>query len=205
MEAYLEAIDVRCLRATTEGLPEIKDPANPVGDEEKYDQWNAKAKNALYQGLGKDIFNRVRNAKNAHKLWENLCALYERTKSEREKRYHIALKKIFEILPKESANDMYTRLNVLVEDLNALGLTQMSPSDVARRILSVLPIEKYGHIVTCFTKVISPPQYEHKYWERSMLMRCTCISLQKRAHHLPRRRTWLLKLAMTRKRRRDKP
>jgi hypothetical protein len=43
---------------------------------------------------------------------------------------------------------MYTRLNVLVEDLNALGLTQMSQSDVARRILSVLPVEKYGHIVT---------------------------------------------------------
>jgi hypothetical protein len=63
MEAYLEAIDVGCLRATTEGLPAIKDPAKPSYDEEKYDRWNAKAKNALYQGLGKDIFNRVRNAK----------------------------------------------------------------------------------------------------------------------------------------------
>jgi hypothetical protein len=48
MEAYLEAIDVGCLRAITEGLPNVKDPANPVGDEEKYDRWNAKAKNALY-------------------------------------------------------------------------------------------------------------------------------------------------------------
>jgi hypothetical protein len=150
MEAYLEAIDVGCLRAATEGLPKVKDPANPVGDEEKYDRWNAKAKNALYWGLGKDIFNRVRNAKDAHELWKNLCALHEGTKSEREERYHIALKKIdsFEMLPKESANDMYTRLNVLVEDLNALRLTQMSPSDVARRILSVLPVEKYGHIIT---------------------------------------------------------
>jgi hypothetical protein len=63
MEAYLEAIDVGCLRAATEGLPEVKDPANPVGDEEKYDWWNAKARNALYQGLGKDIFNRVRKQK----------------------------------------------------------------------------------------------------------------------------------------------
>jgi hypothetical protein len=63
MEAYLEAIDVRCLRTTTKGLPKVKDPANPVGDEEKYDRWNAKARNALYRGLGKDIFNRVRNAK----------------------------------------------------------------------------------------------------------------------------------------------
>jgi hypothetical protein len=68
MEAYLKAIDVGCLRATTEGLPEVKDPANPVGDEEKYDRWNAKARNELYQGLGKDIFNRVCNAKNAHEL-----------------------------------------------------------------------------------------------------------------------------------------
>jgi hypothetical protein len=60
------------------------------------------------------------------------------------------MKKInsFEMLPKENANDIYTRLNVLVEDLNALRLTQMSPSDVTRRILSVLPVEKYGHIVT---------------------------------------------------------
>jgi hypothetical protein len=150
MEAYLEAIDVGCLRATTEGLPKIKDPANPVGDKEKYDRWNAKAKNARYRGLVKDIFNHVRNAKNTHELWENLCALHEGTKSEREKRYHIVLKKInsFKMLPKESANDMYTRLNVLVEDLNALGLTQMSPSDVARRILSVLSVEKYVHIIT---------------------------------------------------------
>jgi hypothetical protein len=68
MEAYLKAIDVGCLRATTEGLPKVKDPANPVGDE-KYDRWNAKAKNALYRGLGKDIFNRVCNAKDAHELW----------------------------------------------------------------------------------------------------------------------------------------
>jgi hypothetical protein len=149
MEAYLEAIDVGCIRATTEGLPKVKDHANPVGDE-KYDRWNAKAKNTLYRGLGKDIFNCVRNAKDGHELWTNLCALHEGTKSEHEERYHIALKKInsFKILPKESANDMYTRLNILVDDLNALGLTQMSPSDVARRILSILPIEKYGHIVT---------------------------------------------------------
>jgi hypothetical protein len=52
----------------------------------------------------------VRNAKNAHELWENRCALHEGIKSEREERYHITLKKIhsFEMLPKESANKMYT-------------------------------------------------------------------------------------------------
>ena len=52
------------------------------------------------------------------------------------------------MLPKESANEMYPCLNVLVEEVNRLGLTQMQPSDVVRKIFSVLPIDKYGHIVT---------------------------------------------------------
>ena len=52
------------------------------------------------------------------------------------------------MLPRESANEMYSRLNILVEEVNGLGLTQMQPSDVVRKILSVLPIDKYGHIVT---------------------------------------------------------
>ena len=52
------------------------------------------------------------------------------------------------MLPKECANEIYSRLNVLVEEVNGLGLTQMQPSDVVRKILSVLPIDKYGHIVT---------------------------------------------------------
>jgi hypothetical protein len=42
---------------------------------------------------------------------------------------------------------MYSRLNVLVEEVNGLGLTQMQPSYVVRNILSFLPIGKYGHIV----------------------------------------------------------
>ena len=72
------------------------------------------------------------------------------TKSECEERYHLVIKKLnsFEILPSENANEMYSRLNVHVEEVNGFGLTQIQPSDVVRKILSVLPINKYGHIVT---------------------------------------------------------
>ena len=52
------------------------------------------------------------------------------------------------MLPKECANEIYSCLNVLVEKVNGLGLTQMQPSDVVRKILSALPIDKYGHIMT---------------------------------------------------------
>ena len=73
------------------------------------------------------MFNRVCTSKNAHELWKNICALHEGTKSEREERYHLVMNKMnaFTMLAHENANEMYSRLNVLVEELNALGLKQM--------------------------------------------------------------------------------
>ena len=150
MEAYLEALDVGILRAASQGFPTPKNAAQLQGDEVNYEKWNAKARNTIFRGLCKDVFNRVRNHKDAHALWSDVCALHEGTKSEREERYHLVIKKLnlFERFPKESANEMYSRLNVLIEEVNGLGLTQMQPSYVVRKILSVLPIDKYGHIVT---------------------------------------------------------
>jgi hypothetical protein len=150
MEAYLEVMDVSVLRATSEGLPKPRDPDNLQGDEVDYEHWNAQAKNALFRGIAKDVFNQVRNHKDAYSLWSDLCMLHEGTKSEREEHYNLVLKKLnfFEMLPNESANEMYSCLNVLVEELNGLGLTQWKPSEVARKILNVLPIDKYAHIVT---------------------------------------------------------
>jgi hypothetical protein len=92
----------------------------------------------------------------------------------------------FEMKPNESANEMYSHLNVLVEELNRLGLTQMQPSNVVRKILCVLPIDKYGHIMMVFIKVIFQPL---KSWERSMPIRCTCTSPPNKAHNPPRRKT----------------
>jgi hypothetical protein len=59
MEAYLEAIDVGVCRVTTQGFPNPKDPKLLVGDEANYEKWNAKAKNALFRDLCKEVFNHV--------------------------------------------------------------------------------------------------------------------------------------------------
>jgi hypothetical protein len=56
---YLEAIDVGVYRATAQGFPKPKDLANLINDEVHYEKWNAKARNALFRGLCKDVFNRV--------------------------------------------------------------------------------------------------------------------------------------------------
>jgi len=92
----------------------------------------------------------MRTIKSAHDIWNGLCTLHERTKSEREKRFDIVSRKIneFKMLPHENANAMYSRLNVLVEELNGLNLIQMSKADVVRKIVGLLPKDKYAHIVT---------------------------------------------------------
>jgi len=84
LESYLEARDVKCLKAVTEGLtPPAKDTAlTPLEQENK--KWNAKAKNHIFKGLCKEVFNRLRNHKATHELWTELCALHEGSKSERE-------------------------------------------------------------------------------------------------------------------------
>ncbi|XP_066365616.1 uncharacterized protein [Miscanthus floridulus] len=150
MEAYLEAVDVGVLKAATDGFANIRYDDDPFGDDTHHEKWNAKAKNIIFRGICKDVFNRVRNAKDEHELWTNICALHEGTNSEREERYHLVISKMnaFTILPNENANEMYSHLNILVEELNGLGLTQMQPLDVVRKILCVLPIGKYGHIIT---------------------------------------------------------
>jgi hypothetical protein len=97
-----------------------------------------KGQNTIFRSICKDVFNRVRNHKNAHDLWLDICALNEGYKSEHEERYHIAMRKLnsFEMLANENANDIYSRLNILVEEVNGLGLTQIFQPDVLRKILS---------------------------------------------------------------------
>jgi len=102
----------------------------------------------------------------------------------------------FEMVPKENANEMYSRLNVIVEELNGLRLTQMSAADVARKILCVLPIEKYGHIVTVLHQgdlsTATPTTILGKINAHEMYMHMN----PKMAPHQPRRRrrTWPSKL-----------
>lgn len=54
------------------------------------------------------------------------------------------------MLHHDNANDMYSQLNLLVEEVKGLGLIQL---DVVRKILSVLLIKKCDHLVTMFHKM----------------------------------------------------
>ena len=40
------------------------------------------------------------------------------------------------MLPNECANEMYSRLNVLIEEVNGLGLTQMQPPKMVNELVA---------------------------------------------------------------------
>ncbi|WVZ85243.1 hypothetical protein U9M48_032190 [Paspalum notatum var. saurae] len=150
MESYLEALDPLLHAAAITGFSEITDKDKPTSSEQSYEKWNAKARNILFCGLCKEVFNCVRTIKDAHKLWEEICALHVGTLSERQQRHSNLSKKLsdFRMFPYENANQMYSCLKVLVEEINGLGLTQIKEVDVERKIIDQLDRDKYGNIVT---------------------------------------------------------
>jgi hypothetical protein len=44
--------------------------------------------------------------------------------------------------------DMYSRLNLIINELNSIGLTKLGDVDIMRKIISVLPQKKYASIIT---------------------------------------------------------
>ena len=57
------------------------------------------------------------------------------------------------MLPNEFVEQMYSRLNVLVEDVNSLEISPLSSSDVIRKILHSLHKPKYN-IVTSLLSLL---------------------------------------------------
>ena len=48
----------------------------------------------------------------------------------------------------ELVHDMYSRLNLIINELNFIGLTKLGDADIDRKIISVLPHDKYVSIIT---------------------------------------------------------
>ena len=142
MSSYLEAISPECWQAASVGFDLPLD-----GDEAK---WNARAKNAIFEGISEEVFSRIRSKEYASDIWAALCEIHEGSKKIREERYHVLMNSLnqFKMLPNELCNDMYSRMNVLVEDINSLELTQLSQGDIIRRILMVLPKPQYNIVIS---------------------------------------------------------
>jgi hypothetical protein len=44
--------------------------------------------------------------------------------------------------------EMYSRLNLIINELNSIGINKLGDADVVRNIISLLPQQRYGNVIT---------------------------------------------------------
>src|SRR5438132_4619369 len=150
MACFLEAAGTDVWRVTVEGYHPPAGPHAPTVEEELLVKANAKARNLLYGAMTKEIFNRICSCTTSHDIWTALELIHEGSKSVRNDRYDGLIKKFnnFVMNRNERVNDMYTRLNVLVEEIKALNIKKITDEYVVRKIISILPRPEYQIIAT---------------------------------------------------------
>jgi hypothetical protein len=149
MACYLEVVDIGVLRVTRDGMKPLKNSEKSTTSEEKI-HLNARAKNCLYESLSMDIFNQVFTLKTANEIWLKLHELHDDTSNVREQKHCLVLNEYnsFAIKDNELVRDMYSRLNLIINELNSIGINKLGDADIVRKIISLLPQQKYGSIIT---------------------------------------------------------
>jgi hypothetical protein len=88
----------------------------------KEKQFDVIAKSIILSSPDVGVFNRVFNCENAHELWKTIKEQNEGSKEVANEHYSCLLEEFnsFKQLANENAESMYSRLNVLVNEINAL-------------------------------------------------------------------------------------
>jgi hypothetical protein len=131
MEAYLQARDLDVWRVTDEGMR--------CGTK-KEKQFDVIAKSTILSSLDVGVFNRVFTCENAHELWKTIKEQNEGSKEVANQCYSCLLEEFdsFKQLANENAESMYSHLNVLVSEINALGVKDITDLNINRKILQSL-------------------------------------------------------------------
>ncbi|XP_040379851.1 uncharacterized protein LOC121054417 [Oryza brachyantha] len=148
MSTYLKAMNASIWKVVDEGCVMPLDSTTPTQLELRNASYNAQAMNALFNSLSQEEFDRISNLETAYEIWVKLSEIHEGTSEYKDAKLHF-LKvqyETFTMLPHKSVNDMYVRLNVIVNDLKGLGAAY-TDLEIAQKMLRALP-EKYETLVT---------------------------------------------------------
>jgi hypothetical protein len=150
MACYLDVVNLGVWRVTRDGMKPPKNPEKPTTSEEKEIHLNARAKNCLYESLSMNIFNQVFTLKTATEIWLKLHELHDGTSNVREQKHCLVLNEYnsFAMKDNELARDMYSCLNLIIIELNSIGINKLGDVDIVRKIISLLPQQRYESIIT---------------------------------------------------------
>jgi hypothetical protein len=79
-----------------------------------------------------------------------LHELHDGTSNVREQKHCLVLNEYnyFAMNDNELVRDMYSRLNLIINELNSIGINKLGDADIVRKIISLLPQQRYGTIIT---------------------------------------------------------
>ena len=128
MEAYLQARDLNVWRVTEEGV------RNKTKQEKQYD---VTARSIILSSLCEDVVHRVFTCENAHELWKTIKEHNEGSEDVSNERYELLFEDLtnFKQLEDENVDSMYSRLNVLVNEINDLGVKKVTDIEIVRKML----------------------------------------------------------------------
>ena len=88
-----------------------------------------------------DVFNQVFTLNTAHEIWLKLQELHDGTTNVHEQKHYLAKQNYdsFEMNDDELVHDMCSCLNLIINELNSTGLTNLGDADIMGKIISVLP------------------------------------------------------------------
>jgi hypothetical protein len=79
-----------------------------------------------------------------------LHELHDNTSNVREQKHCLVLNEYnsFAMKENELVRDMYSRLNLIINELNSIVINKLGDADIVRKIISLLPQQIYGSIIT---------------------------------------------------------
>jgi hypothetical protein len=98
-------------------------------------------KNCLYESLGMDIFNQVFTLKTTNEIWLKSHELHDDTSNVHEQKHCLVLNEYnsFAMKDNELVRDMYSRLNLIINELNSVGINKLGDADIVKNIIFLLP------------------------------------------------------------------
>jgi hypothetical protein len=120
MASYLQAQHHDAWRTTMYPLPTV-----PTESEAK---WNVRSRNHIFEALDEELFDRVFALPTAHEVWMELKEIHVGNKKIREEKYEL-LKLVlneFKMKDDEGVEQMYSRMGVLIQSINALDVANLS-------------------------------------------------------------------------------
>jgi hypothetical protein len=119
----------------------ILDPTNLTSQDKADKQCNTMALNTIYSAIDSKVFEKIKDCEKASEVWKRLKETYEGTPVVKSAKLYILKDKLicFKMKDDESILKMFHRLQVIVNDLKALG-EKISDDDVSHRFLMCLPL-----------------------------------------------------------------